>query len=523
MPAGVSRFELTSRKQSVPQAGLRLWLVCLVVLFCLTPGRPSWAEADREIKNNLRRAIEDLSAHGDRGTGTEGCRAAADYIFDRFNELGLKEVDRHRYALPLVAHHGSRLTVSRGGKSFPVRPFMGNALAPGAIGPEPLEGPLVWGGSGDLKELNGKPIQGAVVLMDMDSGQGWMNVASLGAEALIYVDRGHSTRWLFNEKFELTPIDFPRFWMPYEEAREHFGDFESPAGEPVIAEVRLESKRAWQETEAENIYGLIEGTDPDLKDELIVIEAFYDSTATVSGASPGADEALGAAALLELARLLVEKPPARSVLLAATSGHAQTLSGMRELIWSLATSSRQMRKSEQAYEELADKRSESIELLRRFLEAEDRPPAEFPGVIEAVSEYIKSEVDAVSRELMRLRLEQKEENRDLIKKLADRRLLLRRLGWGTDPGALDGQAESLLRELARPALESHERVLQSVRKSRQMLRSARNFRQLTGGFDIACIVSLHLSSHGDGVGAFNQGWLYKPETGNQPGGGLSQY
>ena len=62
--------------------------------------------------------------------------------------------------------------------------------------------------------------------------------------------------------------------------------------------------------------------------ELLVVEAFYDSTARVAGRAPGADEAMGIGALLELARYLRNHPPQRSILLLATAGHAQTLSGM---------------------------------------------------------------------------------------------------------------------------------------------------------------------------------------------------
>ena len=48
------------------------------------------------------------------------------------------------------------------------------------------------------------------------------------------------------------------------------------------------------------------------------------------------DEAVSIATLLELARYLKKNPPPRSVLLVASSGHAQSLAGMREMIWSIS-------------------------------------------------------------------------------------------------------------------------------------------------------------------------------------------
>ena len=67
--------------------------------------------------------------------------------------------------------------------------------------------------------------------MELDSGKNWLYTADLGAKALIYLDRGNSTKTLFEEKFELSPIQFPRFWMPLDRVQELFHDFETrPAG-----------------------------------------------------------------------------------------------------------------------------------------------------------------------------------------------------------------------------------------------------------------------------------------------------
>lgn len=87
-----------------------------------------------------------------------------------------------------------------------------------------------------------------------------------------------------------------------------------------------------------NVLGLIQGTDPDRRDEVIVVGAHYDhlGTGVVSSLSPelrgqvhnGADDnASGTAALLEIARQLAARPPARSVLLIAFSGEELGLLG----------------------------------------------------------------------------------------------------------------------------------------------------------------------------------------------------
>ena len=61
--------------------------------------------------------------------------------------------------------------------------------------------------------------------MELESGKNWLYAADLGAKALIYVDRGESPKILFEEKFELSPVQFPRFWVSRDRLQELF-----PAG-----------------------------------------------------------------------------------------------------------------------------------------------------------------------------------------------------------------------------------------------------------------------------------------------------
>ncbi len=203
-----------------------------------------------------------------------------------------------------------------------------------------------------LTEFNGKSIEGAILLMELDSGENWIQAASLGAKALIYVDRGQSSRALFEDKLELTPIQFPRFWISLEDARKYFGEFETASNGLVLPEIQLNSEVSWKEVFSENIYCLIPGRNANLQEELMMIEAFYDSTAYVPGLSPGADEAVSIATLLELARKFKKTPPERSVLLVATSGHAQSLAGLRDLIWSLRASPKDLRKQKKHLRDL---------------------------------------------------------------------------------------------------------------------------------------------------------------------------
>ena len=102
------------------------------------------------------------------------------------------------------------------GREIPIQPLWANALAPESTPPEGIRGKIVYAGRGRLEDLDGRVIAGSIVLMDLDSEGNWQHAANLGARAVVYLDRGDAIapRLRFRDKEELTPIDFPRFWLP---------------------------------------------------------------------------------------------------------------------------------------------------------------------------------------------------------------------------------------------------------------------------------------------------------------------
>ena len=484
-------------------------MILLVAL--LVPASIRAAVADT---SDLFADIETLASYGDRSTGGPGARAAASHIRKRFQELGFSRIGSHLFSIPVLAHENSELRVSAGNGTSEIFPLLYNAISPGTVGPAGLEGPLLYVGAGELHRFNGKRVAGSIILMEMDSGKNWLNAAAIGARALILVDRGESRRFQFTEKQELSPLDFPVFWMPLQTARDVFGRFEDAPGGRVDKHVRLTSNISWKPVRAENIYCVIPGTDEKLEDELLIVEAFYDSRALVAGRSPGADEACGMAALLALGRFLKENPPKRPVMLLATAGHAQSLAGMREIIWSLRSSPRDLKKTGTRLKEVLETTERHIRALDGFSPDRLGDPEYDAGLLDAVVERIKTEVDHVSQDLMRLRLlEDTAANREEINKLAHYRLVLRRLIWRSDFAGLAKEELDLLSAMMPAAKVDLDRALQGVKSQLELLRSATAFRRKVGGKDITAFVSLHLSSHGNGVGAFNRGWLYelKPE------------
>lgn len=504
-------------KSRFPVSPFLFTLLSITLVFTSTH-----AATQEHIRQQFAADIEKLTAFEDRSTGTSGNSSAAEYIKDQFKRLGVKDVGSHLFTVPILKHESSRLFILEKGRDFPIRPIFLNAISPQTLPADGIQGPLVYVGTGELPKFNGKEITGAIVLMEIDSGKNWLHAASLGAKALIYIDRESAPKMMYEDKIELSPIHFPRFRLTLPEARNIFGAFENAPAGLVIPQMRLTSKIIWQQIATENIYGLVPGSDPELSEQMIIVEAFYDSTVFVPGLSPGAGEAMGIASLLAFARNLQQNPPGRSVMLVATAGHAQTLAGMREMIWAIRSRSKDMRRLEKDLKATIKLRRKVLKLLadaqKRGVGAysvEETSADDAPGkqVLDGIADRLKTEVDTISRQLMRLRMESAAtDNQTLINNLAEQRTLLRRLGWRSTLNDLTLDEKETIEQLIPTAIADHQKVLADAKMQLKTLKSAKRFRGIAKALDITAVVSLHLSSHGSGFGAFNHGWLHTLRT-----------
>ena len=496
---------------------LLAWMGLAACLTTIVSFPAAAAQMPGAPKDMFAADIATFSSYADRSTGTAGNEAAAAYIRQQFERLGAESVGSQRFSVPVMVHAGSRLSIPASGTEVPIRPILLNAISPQTV-KNGLEGPLVYVGKGELTQLSGKPVEGAIILMEIDSGKNWLHAASLGARAVIYIDGEQTPKALYQDKTELTPIHFPRFRIPLAQARLLFGDFETATEGMVAQRIRLHSELSWKQTVAENIYCLIPGADPELAEQLVIVEAFYDSRAIVPGQSPGADQAVGIATLLAFARSLVQNPPGRSVLLVATGGSAQELAGMREMIWSIHSRSKDLRDLEKELKAARKQAQRQAALLEEVkgkglsaMLSETDPETAPPGrlLLEAVDGRLKTEVDLLSRRLMRLRLLEKSgRHQAAIQELAARRVLLRRLGWRGSLEGLSAEEKEELFNLVSPAIEDHQRVIADTGRQLKLFRTTKRFRSLARSMEIAAVVSLHLSSGGAGFGAFNHGWLH---------------
>ena len=314
-----SKGPLKYSHKTTPMNGRRTALPPLQLLLPLLLAAPSPAEPAPELEESLRRTVTALSAPESRMTGYPGIAEAADWLTAELEAMGIAEIHRHEFPVPVPVDEGFHLQA--GGESLRLFGVWPNLARTPALPAGGLEGPLVAGGDG--RALEGQPVAGRIVLLDYASARAWVDAFDLGAAAVVLLESPGAHRKEAELKFLDVPADLPRLYAPAPEADR----LRQLAREG--AHVRLSGRMTWRQATGRNLVAVVEGRDPALRGEAVLLTAYYDAVSPVPALAPGAEQASSAAALLELARRLAVQPPARTVVLLWTSGHFQNLAGMR--------------------------------------------------------------------------------------------------------------------------------------------------------------------------------------------------
>lgn len=285
----------------------------------------------------LSRDVRALSSYPSRLVGYPGCAQAADYVEKQFRSIGLDNVRVEKFKVTVPIDEGSKLVIN--GKQYPIYALWPNLVRTSHLPPEGLAVHIIDGKSGRLPDFDDKIVSGSAALVDFNSGTEWLNAPRLGAKVLLFVEPDATMRGEAESKFSAIPVSMPRFWISKQiaaEIRAMLADLDAkyghlpPSKRPQL-QARVYCKMPWEKVEARNIVGEIQGTDPELKKQWIVLHAYYDGTSVVPALAPSAEPTCGIASLFELARLYKDPrfAPKRSVRFIATSGHFQGLAGMR--------------------------------------------------------------------------------------------------------------------------------------------------------------------------------------------------
>ena len=311
-----------------------------------------------ESENHMRfLASDELQG---RRTGSDGNRIAARYIAEQYRMLGLKPVQGQSDFYQTIGFE--RVMAASSGVFITGKDSLklGKDLVIMAGGPLSQTGELVYAGYG-LTEAedgyNGRDVKGRMVIVQggspeakgpqeifRASNQKRKIAAEKGAIALIEL-YSESIPWGFvGQYFNREQIALPvtnatnnpltHAWI--NNTNNQFGRLKE-AGQTVIFQT---SGRAKTVAPSMNVAGVIEGTDPKLKDEYIILSAHFDHIGvgkqggsayqpTDSIFNGARDNAFGTVGLLTAAKALSEQRPKRSVLVLALTGEEVGLLGSR--------------------------------------------------------------------------------------------------------------------------------------------------------------------------------------------------
>lgn len=259
-----------------------------------------------------------------------GSVAAAKYIAEKFEEYQLDQIYLENYTVMVPVDYGANITIlSPEPHNFRAYSVWPNLIETCETTPLGITGGLIYGGYGEFADFNGKDVSGSIVLMEFNSGKNWINAAMLGAKAIIFIEPEDTTTNEAEQKNLEIPLDIPRLYLKEEEADDLKALLASANGE---VDAKITTKMVYEAKQTSNVIGIVKGYDPQLENEVIAVTAHYDSISAVPSIAPGADEATGTAALLELARLLKVHQPKRTIMLVAFSGHNLALTGAREFV-----------------------------------------------------------------------------------------------------------------------------------------------------------------------------------------------
>ena len=321
----------------------------------------------------IQRTIERMAALESRITGYPGCARAARMVEAEFKRLLPRGVEVTEEEFPVVVPMVRRDSEGRAasiavddGTVFELLPLWPNLVRTPKTPPEGIGGRLIYAGTGTLRAFNGKDVSESIVLVDFNCGVDWFNAPLLGARAVLFIEPEETLRGEAEQKFLSIPVNIPRYWAPKEASDYLLALLASQERVDVTIKCDME----WEKVTGKNIVARVKGSDPRLSKQQVVIQAYYDSISVAPTDAPGAENACSLAAMYQLMKAVMHKPPKRSITFLATPGHFQALSGSKHFIRQRIRGGRSERRVRQMFGLVDGARREIEEAADRVWEEE---------------------------------------------------------------------------------------------------------------------------------------------------------
>ena len=337
------------------------WFAFSLCSLFITPSfaqsNPEEAVAESVQAAEVTQHIRFLAADELRGrdTGSPELEIAARYLVEQFRRYGLDTVpgagDYFQPVKLVSAKPPASATLSYEGESFRIVSDL-LVIAGDSVD---ITAPVVFANYGTADELDAAEVSGKIVITKA-GGEGVTNpqsfylmadekrerIAAQGGVALVELYRSNQAPWSLLVQYlnaeqltlgsneEDAKVGLPVLWLN-DPKGEHLVLFQDTGDQEATLAV---AKKEDTDVPVKNVVAMAEGTDPDLKDEYIVLSAHYDHIGTGSSPNPndsiynGArDNAMGTAALLSAAEYFGQHPPKRSVLFVALTAEEKGLLG----------------------------------------------------------------------------------------------------------------------------------------------------------------------------------------------------
>lgn len=276
------------------------------------------------FSENVIDYVRFFSSLKSRVPGYEGHKKALNFIEKKFKQAGLKNIKKEKFTVAVPVEKEAYLEYN--GKRIKLHCLWPNLVRTPTTPPEGIEGILIYGKDGDLRNFEGKDLKKSIVVLDFNSGSRWTTLSMLGVKAFIFLESDDISREEAERKFLSVPLNVPRFYATKENIPQILKLARSES------KVKIYGRMDWENVTDYNIYGFMEGRDENLKKEIIIIESFYDSISVVPSIAPGADGSCGISVLLDILDYFKKHPPKRSIIFLATSSHYQSLKGIDKFV-----------------------------------------------------------------------------------------------------------------------------------------------------------------------------------------------
>ncbi|EAZ82732.2 M28 family peptidase [Algoriphagus machipongonensis] len=277
---------------------------------------------------------------------------AASYIASEFEKYGAKQIpgaSGYYQTIPFIMSSPPKTgEIVIDGETY----SQGESLL--VLNGNDLEGTfeLVDVGFGEEADYEGKDVKGKVVVANVGAPDQMSPGAlfSLGAQkvklaqehgaiGLIEMFNLPSVPWQLVSRYlnrtQLTVSQGEASELPYIWIKDPKNKVKSDMAKGKVAEAKFRiEKKVNKPIEGKNVVAWIEGTDPELKDQYVMLSAHYDHVGVGEPDANGdsiyngaRDNAVGTVAVINAAKYFAENPPKRSVLLAAWTAEEKGLLG----------------------------------------------------------------------------------------------------------------------------------------------------------------------------------------------------